>query len=166
MATKAITRNTATGTKSIGFPPSGPLEITQVAKSTKHRNFVMEYLIDFANDPKLQTVANGGLGQVVTGDILQLLNVQDVIIDGIGMNVIEACDGTTPLAILGDGNDDNGWMTSTTLATAGPTISVGAYLAAGGKLYTTADTIDMTVTVTGTITKGKVLVIAYCRDCM
>jgi len=45
---------------------------------------------------------------------------------------------------LGDGTDADGWLTATSANTAATTINVGAYVTTNGKLYSAADTIDIT----------------------
>lgn len=162
MSTKSLVKNTSYTTKDVGFPPSGPVETSKpVVPSTARRVFTIEKLIDFANDPAL-----AGSNQAATTDVLQLLNIKNVVVLGVFANVLKAT-GLTSTCIVGDGNDDNGWITSVNLNTTGPVINNGAYVAAGGKLYTTEDTLDITLTITsGPATKGQLLITVLCMDPM
>ena len=71
----------------------------------------------------------------------------------VALEVITACNATVTL-IVGDGTDPNGYITSTDATSVAVTAQNGAYTTGTPKLYTSADTIDVTVEVAAT-TAGK-----------
>lgn len=82
---------------------------------------------------------------------------------GVLIQVLTAFAGGTPSLDVGDGDDPDGWIDTTdiTEGTLG-TYSGSAALAAEGKYYSAADTIDVVVA-TG-LTAGKAYVFAYLID--
>lgn len=83
---------------------------------------------------------------------------------GVTLYVAEAFAGGTPSMTIGDGSDTDGWAVSTdiTEASTGCYTSVGAAYSIAGKLYASADTIDVVVADT-TLTDGTgyLLVLMY-----
>lgn len=63
---------------------------------------------------------------------------------------------------VGDGDDADGWDATASAATSG-TIILGDGALNAGKLYSTADTIDITVPSTMAYTTLKVEIIAFCQ---
>ena len=170
MATKDITLNAALEEKSVGFPPAVPTLTYRPSQPAKPGGvFVLERVIDFAKDPLLQTVANGGLGQVATADVLKILNLANIFVLNVAVDVIAAT-GLTSTCTVGDGSNASSWKGSVNLNSVGPNIGVGdadAYVTQCGKLYTSADVINMTFTISnGPITTGKIKVKVYCLDPM
>ena len=74
---------------------------------------------------------------------LELIDVPaDTFVPWVTLNVTTV-EGDDVAATIGD-SDADGWMTAGALNTAGGQINAGAYPTANGKVYTTADTIDIT----------------------
>jgi hypothetical protein len=110
------------------------------------------------------------LAAVATGDVVQALRVAaDTYVQQVFVEVVTAS-GLTSTATVGDGDDADGYDASTNLNATAGTITYGAggtdaYLTANGKLYTAADTIDLTCTITsGPIVAGSIKIRALCVD--
>lgn len=108
------------------------------------------------------------LTAIATGDVVQCLSIPAMtLVVNVFVEVITAT-GLTSTATVGDADGANSWDASTNLnATAGTTTygisGTDAYALPPGKLYTAADTIDLTCTITsGPCTTGKVKVTAIC----
>ena len=85
----------------------------------------------------------------------------------IKIRVSTAFDGTDPALIVGDGDDTDGWFAAAEIgilaATAGFKSSLkGGQPYAGGKLYATADTIDVAITA-GSGTLGRFSLACFFR---
>jgi hypothetical protein len=83
---------------------------------------------------------------------------------GVVIDVVTLFAGGTPSIDVGDGSDTDGWIdttniTETTAAMYAGTAAAGAAYSVTGKVYTSADTIDVVVS-TG-LTAGKAYVFAY-----
>lgn len=118
------------------------------------RDYVMEQVIDLAG--------------VATGDVVQALSIPaGTLVKNVFTKIITPSDKVTT-ANLGDGDAAAGFDAAINLAAAVGTRTKGtggvdAFVTDDGKLYSVADTIDLTVTVTaGPIGAGKVLVSADC----
>jgi len=76
------------------------------------------------------------------------------------LRISEAFDGSTPTLNVGDGADADGWVDEDDVTEGTPGVYRGTSENTGsysntGKLYTTADTIDVTVLSGGGMTQGK-----------
>lgn len=96
---------------------------------------------------------------LAAADVMQVV---DIPAGTVVMNVaveIQTVDATQTVNV-GDGGDVDGWVAAASVATAGYANGGGAYVAAGGKLYATADTIDIEVPATKALDtfKGRILV--------
>jgi hypothetical protein len=122
------------------------------------RIYVIENEVDFGND------------STATGDVVQALQVKaKTYVLNVITKVTEAM-GLTATATVGDGSSAAAWDASINLNAAAGTLALGvggtdAFATALGKMYTAADTIDLTCTITsGPATAGKVKVSAICID--
>lgn len=97
----------------------------------------------------------------VSTDIIQCVNIPaGMLVKGIGMLMVTAATATTLTCTVGDGAGAASWDASTLdLKSAAGTWTMSTpsdtYPALGGKYYSAADTIDITVTV-NTLTVGAV----------
>ncbi len=86
----------------------------------------------------------------VASDVIQALSVpKGAFVLHVGV-VVNTAEGGTLTATVGDGTDANDWDASVNLDAAsgtatGPTSGTDANVLQGGKLYTAADTIDLTM---------------------
>lgn len=108
------------------------------------------------------------LAGVATGDVVQCLSIPaGAKVENVTVEVVTAT-GLVSTATVGDGADPDGFDVSTNLNAAAGTRTHGASVDAfipDGKYYDTADTIDLTCTITGgPIVAGKVRVIAEVKD--
>ena len=110
------------------------------------------------------------LAAVATGDVVQCLSIPaKTLVMNVMCEVITAT-GLTSTATVGDGSGANSFDASVDLNAAAGTLTVGAggtdaYVTTGGKLYSAADTIDLTCTITsGPVVTGVVEVSAICMD--
>lgn len=79
-------------------------------------------------------------------DTMAVLNIPaGTIIHNVVLEIITAEATATPTINVGDGTDPNGWVAGVDTSAAAGTkyLGAGAYVAAGGKLYATADTLDL-----------------------
>jgi hypothetical protein len=130
MPTYNATKNTA------GYP-----------ESMARRMFVLENKIDFTDDDVFTAA-------LTTSDTVTGLNVPaDCIVMQVWGKVETAADAAMT-ATLGDGSDADGWITNVAFSAAAGTVHLGngAYVAAGGKLYSSADTLDFDLGGTATNT--------------
>lgn len=97
---------------------------------------------------KAQQTADFSLTNAVSGDFIQLVTVPaGSLVSKVAVQVVTA-EGGAATGVIGDGSDDNGWITSLDLNATGvtfsPVTSAGAaYVLAGGKFYDVEDTIDL-----------------------
>lgn len=112
------------------------------------------------------------ISAATNGDVFQVLPVgTGSVVLNVCTKIITANDAATTSTVdIGDGSDPNGYDDDVSMkATAGTfTKGMGSstdqYVTDVGKLYTGADTIDLTFTVTGTNSVGSVKVMALCVD--
>lgn len=114
------------------------------------------------------------LAAVATGDVVEALAIAaGTLVLNVTTKIITAC-GLTATATVGDGAGAAAWNASVNLNAAANTLDAGvgengattgdAYVNTG-KLYSAADTIDLTCTITaGPIVTGKIKVTAICVD--
>lgn len=111
------------------------------------------------------------ISAAANGDVFQVLNVgTGTCVLNVFTEIVTANDAATASTVdIGDGSDANGYDNGVSMKAAAGTLSKGVggtdqYVTDGGKLYTGADTIDLTFTVTGTNAVGSVKVRALCVD--
>lgn len=118
--------------------------------SYARKPYLIEALIDFS------------LRNASTGDIFNCFNLPiNSVVLAVGGTVVTACNGTTPVCKIGHTDDDDEWVAgSTALDATGPLALIGSGTAAPVALQVTAASkvVNMTVTVTGTISVGVVQV--------
>ena len=123
-------------------------------ESGLHKVFTVPVTVDFAG--------------VVNADVLQVIPaLKGWKCLGVAKTQVVACDGTTPVADMGvTGGDVDGFMDGVALdSTAGAIVDgAGALATGGGYLFTADDTIDLLISVTGTITVGSAKFVAYFVD--
>jgi len=101
---------------------------------------VLQKTVDFA---KATGSASGD-----TGDVLQVISLpENFYVHGVIVNVTTASTTASSVIEVGDGNDPNGWLTTTagTMASTGVKAADGVYVSANGKFYASADSIDITL---------------------
>ena len=77
-------------------------------------------------------------------DTMEVLNIPaGTVIHNVVLEVITGETTATPTINVGDGTDPNGWVAGAVTSAAGKFLGAGAYVVAGGKIYTTADTLDL-----------------------
>ena|SRR3990167_1092041 len=80
----------------------------------------------------------------VDGDTMEVVNIPaGTVIESVVLEVITAETSATPTINVGDGTDPNGWVAGAATDAVAKLLGAGAYVAAGGKLYATADTLDL-----------------------
>jgi hypothetical protein len=80
----------------------------------------------------------------VDGDTMEVVNIPaGTVIESVVLEVITAETSATPTINVGDGTDPNGWVAGASTATIAKLLGAGAYVAAGGKFYAAADTLDL-----------------------
>lgn len=111
------------------------------------------------------------ISTAANADVYQVMNVSSgVVVLNVFTNIVTANNAATSSAVdVGDGADPNGYDNAVDMKATAGTLTKGiggtdAYVTADGKLYTAADTIDLTFAVTGTNTTGSVIVTALCID--
>ena len=120
------------------------------APDSNNAVFVISNKLDFAD---IDNYANGG---VTTADVVQVLNVPaGMIVNAVGLrvNTATATSSVTGVATVGDGSDPDGWITAWTIGASASGVSstyedgiAGVYQTTdGGKYYSAADTIDVTI---------------------
>lgn len=128
------------------------------------------YMIEATLDiPKL--IAAGAFSSAATGDIFELLTVPaGSLVVAAGAEVITAFNGTTPLVDIdfaaGDDIVDGQSVASTGYLAGGSNgTTIGTSSPNYVQFVTTADTIDVKLAVTGSVTTGKLRVFAVIVDC-
>lgn len=110
------------------------------------------------------------ISEAANGDVYQVLKVgTGTVVMNVFTEIVEANDAATSSAAdVGDGSDPNGYDNAIDMKAVAGTFTKGtstdAYVTGHGKLYTGADTIDLTFAVTGTNSTGIVKVKALCLD--
>lgn len=80
----------------------------------------------------------------VDGDTMEVLNIPaGTVIHNVVLEVITAETTATPTISVGDGNGTSSWVSGASTASVAKILGAGAYVAAGGKFYATADTLDL-----------------------
>ena len=131
----------------------------------RNQAYMVEAVLDID-----KLVAAGRFSGAATGDIFQLLEIPaGSFVISAGAQVLKAFNGTTPVADIdfagGDDIVDGGDLATLGYLAAG--VNGGANTTAQTtftQLVTTADTIDVTLTVTGSVTEGKLRVYAVLVD--
>ncbi len=123
------------------------------------------------------TIVMSAIAGLLTGDVIQALNVKaGTLVRKVLVKINTALTGTSGSVTVGDGADADGFDTAVDLKGAAGTISqtqlglteatpntlIDAF--AAGKVYTAADTIDLTLTSDTVTAYGTVTVIALCTD--
>lgn len=125
------------------------------------KTFVLENVIDFS----INTMAQN--------DIAQLLNIPAKTLVQAVQWEVERVEGAARNFAIGDGADDDGFITTTTANTlasgcSGLTLTeatpntVTGY--SNGKYYSAADTIDLKAVTSGGLTTGKIRIKAVCVE--
>lgn len=128
------------------------------------------YLVEAVLDID-RLVAAGAFTAAATGDIFELLTIPaGTLVVSAGAEVLKVFNGTTPTVDIDFAGGDD--------IVDGASVGSAGYLAAGTngtiigtdspayvQFVTTADTIDVTLTVTGSVTAGKLRVFAVVVDC-
>ena len=103
-----------------------------------------------------------------SGDVVQLIDVPaNSYVARLWVKVTTAFDGTSPVLIVGDGDDPNGYLAAgeieETAVSVNPMDAADVAAAYAVKVarpfYTSADTIDITFTYSGTPTTGEAVLI-------
>ena len=124
--------------------------------------FIQSNVLDLSG---LTTYPAGG---VSTGDVVQMLDIQaGTFVMHVGIQVYTATHAGntlegTPVCVIGDGDDPNGWMTLFDISSKDSGVSTsiedggaGVYQTlAGGKYYSSDDTIDLTLPTFGATHDG------------
>jgi len=80
----------------------------------------------------------------VDGDTMAVLNIPaGTVVHNVVLEVITVEATATPTISVGDGNGTSSWVSGASTASVAKILGGGAYVAAGGKLYATADTLDL-----------------------
>jgi hypothetical protein len=136
----------ATYTDSLGFN-KGSAALPSSALDKCHR---VEMVLDF---PKIIAARSAaGATALAASDVLEVIPVPaGTIVSNVGMEVTTAAGVTSTIAI-GDGSAAAGYLAATSANSTGwsggvPVLSSGAFAPtlSGGKLYSAADTIDITI---------------------
>ena len=136
----------ATYTDSYGFNKGSAAPLARGLNKTTR----LEVTLDF---PKIIAArAAAGATALAASDVLEVLQIPaKSIVSQVGMEVITAAGVTSTIAI-GDTSAAAGYLAATSanaVATSGgvPTLSAGAFAPtlSGGKLYSSADTVDITI---------------------
>lgn len=110
--------------------------------------YIVEAVVDFS-------VQNAS-----TGDIFNLFNLPSgSLVLAVGAQVTTACNGTTPTCKIGHTDDDDEWVAAgTAIDSTGHLANIGNGTAAPVALQvtTTGKVVNMTVSVTGTISTGVI----------
>jgi hypothetical protein len=136
----------ATYTDSLGFN-KGSAALPADALNKHHR---VEVVLDF---PKIIAArAAAGATALAASDVLEVIPIPaGTIVSNVGMEVTTAAGVTSTLSI-GDGGAAAGYLAATSVNATGwsggvPVLSSGAFAPtlSGGKVYSAADTIDVTI---------------------
>ena len=136
----------ATYTDSLGFN-KGSAALPSDALNKCHR---VEITLDFPKIIAARLAA--GATALAAADVLEVIPVPaGTLVSNVGMSVITAAGVTSTIAI-GDGTAATGYLAATSANATGisggvPVLSAGAFAPtlSGGKVYSAADTIDITI---------------------
>jgi hypothetical protein len=140
-------------------------QVTTAFPDVRNQAYMIEAVLDIPQLIKSKAITAAG-----TGDIFELLAVPaGTFVVAAGAEVLTAFNGTTPTVDIDFAGGDD--------IVDGASVATTGYLAAGTngganatsqttftQLVTTADTIDVTLTVTGSVTTGKLRVYAVVVD--
>lgn len=132
------------------------------------KTFLLQTKLDFSRSAAGQLFSTAP----ANADVLQVLRVlEGWAVHWGAIRVATACAGADVITVtFGDGGDPNGWDNAVDLTSTGYNISaVGtdAYAIGSPKVYTSDDTLDLTVTANtngSTITSGVIYVTAFVTD--
>ena len=136
----------ATYTDSYGFQKGSAAPLARGLNKTSR----IEVILDFPKIIAARLAA--GATALAASDVMEVLPIPaKCVISQVGMEVTTAAGVTSTIAI-GDGSAAAGYLAATSANATGvsggvPTLTSGAYAPtlSGGKLYTAADTIDITL---------------------
>jgi len=126
-------------------------------------------VIRIANTVDLKAAAAAKGSALVSTDIIECLDIpKNMHVSNVFVRTKVAAAGTTLTATVGDGATANGWDASIDLKAAAGTVTCGVggtdAFKTAGKLYSTADTIDLVLTVSTITDPGVFDIIAECFD--
>jgi hypothetical protein len=141
-------------------------QVTTAYPDVRNQAYMIEAVLDIP-----QLIKNGAIASAATGDIFELLLVPaGTLVVAAGAEVLTGFNGTTPLVDIDFAGGDD--------IVDGASVATTGYLAAGTngttigtsspnfvQFVTTADTIDVKLAVTGSVTAGKLRVFAVVVDC-
>lgn len=149
-----------------GSVAGGGKETAGTYPDVRNQTYMVEATLDIA-----KLVSAGAFSGAANGDIFQLLTIPaGTLVAAAGAEVITAFNGTTPTVDIdfaaGDDIVDGGDVSATGYLAAGTNgTAIGTATANFTQFVTTADTIDVTLAVTGSVTTGKLRVFAVVVDC-
>jgi hypothetical protein len=141
-------------------------QVTTAYPDVRNQAYMIEAVLDIP-----QLIKSGAIATAETGDIFELLTVPaGSLVVAAGAQVLTAFNGTTPLVDIdfaaGDDIVDGQSVATTGYLAAGTNGTViGTNSPAYTQFVTTADTIDVKLAVTGSVTAGKLRVFAVVVDC-
>ena len=141
-------------------------EVAGTYPDVRNQSYMIEAVLDIP-----QLIKAGAFTAAATGDIFELLTVPaGTLVVAAGAEVLSGFNGTTPLVDIDFAAGDD--------IVDGQSVATTGYLAAGTngtiigtnspqyvQFVTTADTIDVKLAVTGSVTTGKLRVFAVVVDC-
>ena len=149
-----------------GSVAGGGKETAGTYPDVRNQTYMVEATLDIA-----KLVSAGAFSGAANGDIFQLLTIPaGTLVAAAGAEVITAFNGTSPTVDIdfGGGDDivDGGDVSATGYLAAGSNgTAIGTSSPAYTQFVTAADTIDVTLAVTGSVTTGKLRVFAVVVDC-
>ena len=141
-------------------------QVTTAFPDVRNQAYMIEAVLDIP-----QLIKNKAIATAETGDIFELLLVPaGTLVVAAGAEVLTAFNGTTPLVDVDFAAGDDivdGQSVATTGYLAGGTngTTIGTSSPNFVQFVTTADTIDVKLAVTGSVTAGKLRVFAVVVDC-
>lgn len=110
------------------------------------------------------------LDEIATGDVVMCLDIPaGTFVERVAVKVLTPTTATTASATAGDGSGAAKWISTVDAKGSAGTVTNGAvgtddYVTSNGKFYASADTIDLTFTITGgPCSDGKLRVYAICN---
>lgn len=136
----------ATYTDSLGFNKGS----AALPSNALHKVHLVEMTLDFPKIIAARTAA--GATALAASDVMEIIPIPaGTIVSNVGMEVTTAA-GVTSTISIGDGGAAAGYLAATSVNATGtsggvPVLSSGAFAPtlSGGKVYTAADTIDITL---------------------
>jgi hypothetical protein len=157
MATYNLTNGTVVG---------GGTEAAGTYPDVRNQAYMIEAVLDID-----RLVAAKAFSAAATGDIFELLTIPaGTLVVSAGAEVLKGFNGTTPTVDIdfagGDDIVDGASVATTGYLAAGTNGTIiGTNAPAYTQFVTAADTIDVTLAVTGSVTTGKLRVFAVVVDC-